>query len=112
MQWKIQEERNDEEGIYVLILLSFLALGINAGAVEEVEKYWERACEVHAASDNVRSLAIYPDGDLLATVDRQSGEDAIKLFNARTGLREEIVEALDMTGIPSSVYSVCAGDFL
>lgn len=90
---------------------SILAIGIHAWAGEAVEKYWERACGVAATGDNVRSMAVWDAGDLLATIDRQSGPEAIRLFNATTGLMEEIVETLDMTGVPSGVNSVCSGDF-
>jgi len=90
---------------------SILAIGIHARAGEAVEKYWERACGLEATDDNVCSMAVWAGGDLMATVNRLSGPGAIRLFNATTGLMEEIVETLDMTGIPGGVNSVYSGDF-
>lgn len=97
---------------YILILcLSLLAFSVFAPAGEIIEKYWERACGVQSEQDDVRSLAVWAEGDLLATINRTSGPDAIRLFNATTGLMEEVIESLDMTGIPEELYAVVSGDF-
>ena len=86
-------------------------IGLNVQALEEVEKYWERGCGVDNTIDDVRNMAVWAEGDILATVNRQSATEAIQLYNATTGLAEEIIECLDMTGIPQSTYSVVSGDF-
>ena len=87
-----------------LLLLTLLFVGVNVEAVEQVEKYWERTCGVPSTGDDVSSMAVWESGDILATVSKSG---YISLFNATTGLMEEIVEELNMSG----VGSVCAGDF-
>ena len=93
------------------VVLFLLAFSMVANGAETIEKYWERGCGVDNTSDDARNMGVWAGGDILATVNRQSGSDAIKLFNATTGLEEELVGQLDMTGIPSALYSICAGDF-
>lgn len=97
--------------IVLSILFSMVVIGINANAAEKIEKYWERGCGVVNTADDVRNMAVWQGRDILATVNRTSGPDAIKLFNATTGLMEEVIEHLDMTGIPEALYAVTAGDF-
>ena len=97
--------------VVLSVLLTLVVMGLSAQTDEVVEKYWERGCGVDNTSDDVRNMAVSPEGDILATINRNSGSDAIQLFNATTGLMEEITEHLDMTGIPATTYSVVSGDF-
>jgi hypothetical protein len=97
--------------VFLSVLLTLAVSSLNVNAAEIVEKYWERGCGVDNTADNVRNMAVWPDGDILATINRASGPDAIQLFNATTGLMEEVTEHLDMTGIPEATYGVVAGDF-
>ena len=95
----------------MFVLLTLVLFSISANALEEIEKYWERGCGVNNTVDDVRNMAVWAGGDILATINRTAGSDAIKLYNATSGLQEEIIEHLDMTGIPAVTYSICSGDF-
>lgn len=97
--------------VSLLIIFSLMMLCINAVAAEKIEKLWERACEVPAGGDAVTSMAVWSEGDVLATIDRNAEANAIKLFNSVSGLREEFTEQLDMTGVPTAVNSIYSGDF-
>jgi len=97
--------------VLLSVLLTLAVSSSNGYAAETVEKYWERGCGVDNTADNVRNMAVWPGGDILATINRTSGPNAIQLFNATTGLMEEVIEHLDMTGIPETTYGVVAGDF-
>ena len=94
-----------------MLSIFVLALATVASAQPvAIEKYWERMCGVEAAGDNVRSLAVSPDG-VLATINRTAAADAIKLFQAEPGLAYVAVENLDMGSIPAGTYNIVDGDF-
>lgn len=102
----------------VLLLLTLFVITtsiVSAEAPVVFEKYWEKLCGMPIAADDVRSVSIYPGGDLFATVDRNAKADAIKLFNLQSGQPNIKVETLAMSGtvnsIPSGLYNIIEGDF-
>lgn len=105
--------------IVITALISCVLMVLTMSAMAEapviIEKYWERLCGVDPSGDNVRTMAVWEEGDLLATINRYAGEDAIKLYNATTGLPNITVEHLAMSGvscsIPSGLYNLVDGDW-
>lgn len=95
-----------------LAMLSILMLAFATVASAQpvtVEKYWERLCSVKPSVDDVRNLALRPQGDYFATIDRYAGADAIKLFDAMTGHPLIKRETMDMTGITPGLYNLIEG---
>jgi hypothetical protein len=90
-----------------LLMTSVAATAMAQGL--SIEKYWERGNLVDPAGDNVRNMGV--NGDIIAMIDRNAGADAIKLYNATTGLPNIARESVDMGTIPAGLYNIVAGDF-
>ena len=87
------------KNIPIILFISIFCF--NSQANEIIEKYWERSCSNDLSK--VIGMAVWPQGDILATITPTS----INLYNATTGLTEEIIDHLK---VPDST-TIYSGDF-
>lgn len=98
----------------IAILLSLFAT-MSFAAVNVFETYWDRPCGVVLTADDTRSMAVWPQGDLFVTINRNSSDTAMKIYNLQSGLpwakQEYVKRSGDVTAVPTGLYEVIKGDF-
>ncbi len=100
------------------IVLALLAIASVSMAQSQAafEKYWERLCNVTTGADDVRTMAVWPAGNIFVTIDRQTpATGALTVFNLQSGLKNVYPEEIAITGavdsVPTGLYKLCDGDF-
>jgi len=90
-------------------------IAVSATAQPAFEKYWEKMCGVDSTANNVRTMAVWDSGNVLATINRGAAANAIKLYNLQSGqpwIRQETVKMSgDAASIPVGTYNIVDGDF-